>query len=93
MAGQAGVSFPATVVFDVVERVPGGPATAFAAPECRRPFPQMTAEADRAKVTPATARRLVGMVTAAWATFDEIAAASPAELRKGPRGGGRTGTS
>jgi hypothetical protein len=44
-------------------------------------------------VTPATARRLVGMVTAAWATFDEIAAASPAELRKGPRGGGRTGTS
>ncbi|HEX9540240.1 MAG TPA: hypothetical protein VGA04_18930, partial [Streptosporangiaceae bacterium] len=24
-----------------------------------------------------------------WATFDEVAAASPAELRKGPRGGGR----
>jgi hypothetical protein len=49
----------------------------------------MTAEADRATVTPATARRLVGLVTAAWATFDEVAAASPAELRKGPRGGGR----
>jgi hypothetical protein len=27
--------------------------------------------------------------TARWPTFDEIAAASPAELRKGPRGGGR----
>ena len=89
IAEQAGVSFPSTIAFDVVERVPGGPTTAFAAPECRRPFPQMTAEADRATVTPATARRLVGLVTAAWATFDEVAAASPAELRKGPRGGGR----
>ena len=39
--------------------------------------------------TPAAARRLVGLVTAAWATFDEVAAASPAELRKGTRGGGR----
>ena len=89
VAGQAGVSFPATVAFDVIERVPGGPATAFAAPECRRPFPQITAEAERATVTPAAARRLAGLVTAAWATFDQIAAASPAELRKGPRGGGR----
>ena len=89
MAEQAGASFPSTVAFDVVERVPGGPATAFAAPECRRPFPQMTAGADRAKVTPAAAGRLAGLVTGAWATFNEVAAASPAELRKGPRGGGR----
>ena len=89
VAGQAGVSFGATVVFDVVERVPGGPATAFAAPECRRPFPQIAAGAERAAVTPAAARRLAGLITAAWGTFDEIAAASPAELRKGPRGGGR----
>ncbi len=80
VAGHAGVSFPSTVAF---------PTTAFAAPECRRPFPQMTAEAERAEVTPAAARRLAGLVTAAWATFDEVAAASPAELRKGPRGGGR----
>jgi hypothetical protein len=42
------------------------------------------AEAERAKSTLAAARRLVGLVTAAWVTFDEIAAASPAELRKGP---------
>jgi hypothetical protein len=89
VAEQAGVSFPSTVAFDVVERVPGGSTTAFAAPECRRPVPQVTAQAERAQVTPAAARRLVGLVTAAWATFDEVAAASPAELRKGPRGGGR----
>ena len=89
VAEHAGVSLPSTVAFDVVERLPGGPATAFAAPECRRPFPQLTAESERAKVTPAAARRLVGLVTAAWATFDEVAAASPPQLRKGPRGGGR----
>jgi hypothetical protein len=89
VAAHAGISFPATAAFEVAERVPGGPATAFAAPECRRPFPQITAAADRAAVTPAAARRLADLVTAAWAAFDQIAAASPAELRKGPRGGGR----
>jgi hypothetical protein len=50
VAGRAEVSFPAMVAFDVAGRVPGGPATAFAAPECRRPFPQVTAEAERAMV-------------------------------------------
>jgi hypothetical protein len=89
VADRAGVSFPSTVTFDVVQRVPGGPAIAFAAPECRRPFPQVTAEAERATVIPAAARRLSGLVTAAWAAFEQIAAASPAKLRKGPRGGGR----
>jgi len=39
VAADAGLSFPAAVAFGVAERVPGGPATAFAAPECRRPFP------------------------------------------------------
>ncbi|MEA2537858.1 MAG: hypothetical protein QOF11_2092, partial [Chloroflexota bacterium] len=28
-------------------------------------------------------------VEAAWVVFDRVAAAAPAELRKGPRGGGR----
>jgi hypothetical protein len=86
VAEHAGVSFPSRVAFDVVERVAGGPTTAFAAPECRRPFPQITAEAERMEVNPAAAKRLVGLVAAVW---DEIAAASPAGLRKGPRGGGR----
>ncbi len=86
---RAGENFPSSVAFDVVERVPGGSATAFAAPECRRPFPQVTAGSERERVTPAAARRLVSRLSAVWATFGEIAAASPAELRKGPRGGGR----
>jgi hypothetical protein len=84
VAAHAGVSFPATVALAVIERVPGGPATAFAAPECRRPFPHVTAGAERAAVTPGAAQRLAGLLTAAWAAFDQIAAASPAELRKGP---------
>jgi hypothetical protein len=89
VAERAGISLPSILTFDVVERVPGGPTTAFAAPECRRPFPQVTAEAERAGVIPAAAQRLVRLVTAGWATFDEVVAASPAVLRKGPRGGGR----
>jgi len=89
VAARAGADVPATAALDVVERVPGGPATAFAAPECRRPFPQITAGADRVALTPAAARRLASLVTAVWAAFDQIAAATPAELRKGPRGGGR----
>jgi hypothetical protein len=36
VAEQAGVSFPSMVAFDVVQRVPGAPTTAFAAPEYRR---------------------------------------------------------
>jgi len=33
VAKQAGVSFPFTIALGVVERLPGGPTTAFAAPE------------------------------------------------------------
>jgi hypothetical protein len=35
------------------------------------------------------ANRRAGLVAAAWAFFDRIAAAAPESLRKGPRGGGR----
>jgi hypothetical protein len=60
----------------------GGVTTEFGAPEA-------TAEAERAPVPPAAAKRLAGLVTAAWAEFDDIVAVTPEELRKGPRGGGR----
>jgi hypothetical protein len=33
--------------------------------------------------------RLAALLEAAWAAFDQVAAAAPAQLRKGPRGGGR----
>src|SRR5207302_6782585 len=37
----------------------------------------------------AEGRRLTSLVQAAWAVYDRILAGTPAELRKGPRGGGR----
>jgi hypothetical protein len=82
VAKRAGLKVPARITLDVVERQPGGSTTAFGAPE-------MTAEAETQPVTTAAARRLAGLVTASWAVLDDIAAQSPAELRKGPRGGGR----
>jgi hypothetical protein len=82
VARRAGVRFSSKVALNVIESAPGNATTAFGAPD-------VTAEADRAPLTVAAARRLAGLVTAAWAVFDEVAAASPEELRKGPRGGGR----
>ena len=40
-------------------------------------------------LTGADGTRLAVLLGAAWAAFDETAAAAPALLRKGPRGGGR----
>lgn len=84
VAKRAGVAFPARVgeSFEVVERLKGGPTTDFGAPEA-------VAELDREPLTPAQAKRMAGLVAAAWHVFDEVAATAPAELRKGPRGGGR----
>jgi hypothetical protein len=41
------------------------------------------------ELTPAEGARLAGLLAAAWSAFAETAAAAPAQLRKGPRGGGR----
>ncbi len=40
-------------------------------------------------LSPADGERLAALLAASWAAFDEVAAAAPAQLRKGPRGGGR----
>jgi phytoene dehydrogenase-like protein len=68
--------------FEVLEEVAGDGGTAFG-------VPSRATEADRRRTTPADAKRLRGLVAAAWFAFDRVAAASPPELRKGPRGGGR----
>ncbi len=82
IAHAAGHPLPATITLQEAERLPGGSTTAFGAPE-------ITFEADRAPVTPAQAKRLAALTTAAWSYFDEVAARTPESLRKGPRGGGR----
>jgi len=70
---------------EVVESSEGGSGTEFG-------VPSRVTEADRRPGTAADADRLARFVEAAWARLDEIAAASPEELRKGPRGGGRDKT-
>ncbi|GAA5070295.1 hypothetical protein GCM10023259_067630 [Thermocatellispora tengchongensis] len=67
---------------EVVERVKGGSTTDFGAPQA---VPELALEPVGAE----EAARLAALVRAAWQVFDEVRAVSPAELRKGPRGGGR----
>jgi hypothetical protein len=79
----AGLPFPASAkTLRVTERIRGGASTDFG-------IPHEPAAADSRRVTAADAQRLASLVTSAWATLDEVAAAAPPELRKGPRGGGR----
>jgi hypothetical protein len=67
---------------EVADSVTGGSGTDFGVPSA-------ITDADRRPVTAADAERLAALVAASWTVFDSVAAASPASLRKGPRGGGR----
>lgn len=86
VAREAGEPFPAgslgSDAFEVVEEAEGGSGTEFGVPS------RVTVE-DRRATSAAEAERLRRLVAAAWTTFDRVAASAPAELRKGPRGGGR----
>ncbi len=84
VAAEAGIRFPAGAADDleVVERLAGGATTDFGAPEA-------IAEADRRPLSRKEAERDAALVAASWAVFDRVVAGAPAELRKGPRGGGR----
>ena len=83
VAKLAKAAFPSKAVeLEVVERVKGKGATDFGVPH----------EIPRADAEPLTARqaaRQVELMRAAWAVLDRVAKGAPAELRKGPRGGGR----
>ncbi|HEX6888148.1 MAG TPA: hypothetical protein VF143_08575 [Candidatus Nanopelagicales bacterium] len=66
----------------VVAERPGTPGTEFGVPEA-------ILDEEQVPPDPPAAERIAALVSGAWAVLDAIAAASPAELRKGPRGGGR----
>jgi hypothetical protein len=66
----------------IVGTLPGNATTDFGAPDARGPW-------DDEPLDPAEADRLAGLLDRCWAYFDGVAAGAPAELRKGPRGGGR----
>src|SRR5207245_8163723 len=51
--------------------------------------PGAVAKPDTTRLTADEGKRLAALLRAAWAVYDDVVVASPAELRKGPRGGGR----
>lgn len=81
LVGVAGVA-PPDAAFEVAERLAGTKATDFG-------VPSVPAAGDLAPVSAEEAGRLAGLVAACWQFLDNVVAASPAELAKGPRGGGR----
>ena len=66
----------------IVESVDGGGGTDFGVPSAIN-------DHDRQRVAAAEAARLAKLVEASWTVLDRVSAKAPAELRKGPRGGGR----
>jgi hypothetical protein len=83
IAVAAGETFdPDNVDVDVVERLSGGGGTDFGVPDKLK-------DQDRRPTSAADGKRLAAIVEAAWAAFDATSENAPAELRKGPRGGGR----
>jgi hypothetical protein len=81
VAREAGEPFDADD-YHVVERSGGGSGTDFGVLSA-------ITDLDRRSVSAAEADRLARLVAGAWAVLDRVAASAPAELRKGPRGGGR----
>jgi hypothetical protein len=85
VAARAGIAFPSPVAvedLEVAERDAGNASTSFG-------VPGRVAELDLHRVSSAEARRLTDIVIACWDVLADVAAGAPAELRKGPRGGGR----
>jgi len=68
--------------FDVVERLAGSAATDFGVPE-------KAGSCDDEPMTDAECERQIGLLRGCWTVFDDVASSVSADLRKGPRGGGR----
>lgn len=83
VAKRARISPPGRGTFAVTERLKGTATTDFGAPG-------VPAKADQRPLSRRELDRQGALLTACWAAFDAAAkAAIGAELRKGPRGGGR----
>ena len=84
VAKKARVAFDpkSAAAFRVVEHLAGTTTTDFGAPD-------VVAKRDSRPLAAAEGKQIAALVNAAWVLFDEVIASAPAELRKGPRGGGR----
>ena len=66
----------------VIGRIPGDATTDFGAPHIVGPW-------DEKALPKAKRAEQLGLLERCWSYFDNVVASAPAELRKGPRGGGR----
>jgi hypothetical protein len=83
VAKLARIDFPQSLsTFEVVERLKGNATTDFGAPG-------IPAKDEKEKQTAKETERMVALVESCWKYLDNVRASAPAELRKGPRGGGR----
>ena len=82
VAKAAGFPFPKSPDLTVTERLPGDATTDFGAPSA-------AAKIESQSLSKSEVERMCALVAGCWAAFDRIAKSAPAELRKGPRGGGR----
>ncbi len=85
VADHAGMgdAFAAAGELEVVERLDGTGTTDFYGISAR------SATAEREPMSDAECERKIALLRAAWAYFDSVLSRVSAELRKGPRGGGR----
>lgn len=81
LAGTRGVLATAERL-TVVDRLPGNATTDFGAPG-------VPSALEDEPMTDTECERQIRLLDACWATFDAVAGRVSAELRKGPRGGGR----
>ena len=84
VAAEAGFEIPSAALadLDVVARIPGNASTDYG-------VPGNPTDLDHRALSTEDAARQATLVAAAWAVLDRVVAGAPAELRKGPRGGGR----
>jgi len=82
LAGLAG-EFRAAGKVKIVERLEGAGMTAFYGLSFRSTGPE------HAPMSDAVCERRIALLRASWTYFDDVASRVSAELRKGPRGGGR----
>jgi hypothetical protein len=78
-----GREFDSAGELEVVERVDGTSTTDFYGISVRSAIPEHEPMSD------AACERKIGLLRGCWACFDEAASRASAEMRKGPRGGGR----
>ena len=85
VAGIAGLGdeLAAADAYEIVDRIPGAGLTDYYG------MSGAWAELEKATMTKAECERLLDLLAASWTLFDRVAGRVSADLRKGPRGGGR----